>query len=301
MLVGSLIGTVLDWFNNLPEGSMTSLEVFVRLLVAHFAANKTKPPDTTNLFYVRQVKGEAVKQYLRCFNKVVVQISQPNKGMCVKAFIIGSRSGLFRESLVKKRPANMADINLRAVSYVKVEEFARKKKEEERRGEDGLRSKAEKRGRLASGSGGLLKTRREEKSGGGSYGGRTGGGSYTNREEKPYERIEERTWFPPKLPISQRDIVKDVNTTRLLRFPEKATMNMGKNSSAWCCFHKACGHDTERCYTLARQIDDLMQRGMLQIAGMKEVKEKESEEKREREEKRMGKRKKDMKAQYWEI
>ena len=40
---------------------MTSLEVFVKLFVPHFAANKMKPLDTTNLFDVRQAKGEAVK------------------------------------------------------------------------------------------------------------------------------------------------------------------------------------------------------------------------------------------------
>jgi len=132
MLAGSLTDTRLDWFNNFPEGSVTSLEVFVRLLVAHFAANKTKLPDTADLFDVRQARGEAVKQYLHRFNEVVVQISQPNEGMCVEAFIRQLRSGSFGESLVKKRPANMADINLWIVSYVKVEEFARKKIEERR-------------------------------------------------------------------------------------------------------------------------------------------------------------------------
>jgi len=214
---------------------VTSLEVFVRLLVAHFAANKTKPLDTADLFDVRQARGETVKQYLRRFNEVVVQISQPN----VEAFIRGLRLGSFGESLVKKRLVDMADVNLRAVSYVKVEEFSRKKKEEERRGEDGSRSKAEKEVWSIWRKKEVLKIRREEKSGGGSYGGRTAGGSYTYGAGKPYERREERAWFPSKLSISQWDIVKDVNTTRLLRFPEKATMNMGKNSSAWCCFHNA--------------------------------------------------------------
>jgi len=73
--------------------------------------------------------------------------------------------------------------------------------------------------------------------------------------------------------------VKDVNTTRLLRFLEKAAKNMGRNSRAWCCFHKTYGHDTEQCYTLARQIEDLIQRGLLQIVrtGMEEGKKEESE------------------------
>ena len=91
MLAGSLVG--MDWFNNLPKGSVTSLEVFVQLVVAHFEENKTKPPETGDLFEVKQSRGESLKKYLHHFNKVVVQIPQPNEGMCVEAFIRGTRSG----------------------------------------------------------------------------------------------------------------------------------------------------------------------------------------------------------------
>ena len=120
--------TTLDWFSNLPEGSITSLEVFIRLFVSHFAGNKSKPPKITNLFEVRQFKGELVKKYLRCFNEIVVKIPQPNEVMCVEAFIRGLRSGGLVESLLKRRPEDMAAINLKVASYIKVEEFARKKK-----------------------------------------------------------------------------------------------------------------------------------------------------------------------------
>jgi len=62
------------------------------LFVSHFAVNKTKLQETADLIKVKQSKGESVKQYLRCFNEVVVQIPQPNEGMCVEAFIRGIRS-----------------------------------------------------------------------------------------------------------------------------------------------------------------------------------------------------------------
>jgi len=70
ILVGSLLGSALDWFGSLAEGLVTSLEVFVKLFVSHFAANKTKPSETTVLFEIRQAKGELVKQYLRRLNEV---------------------------------------------------------------------------------------------------------------------------------------------------------------------------------------------------------------------------------------
>jgi len=45
-----LVGTTLDWFNNLFEGSITSLEVFTRLFISHFAVSKAKPLEFANLF-----------------------------------------------------------------------------------------------------------------------------------------------------------------------------------------------------------------------------------------------------------
>jgi len=102
------------------EGSVTSLKVFIKLFVAHFAANKAKHPETVDLFEVKQSKGESVKQYLCRFNEVVVHIPQPNEGICVEAFIRGLRSGAFGESLAKRRSEDMATINLRATSYIKV-------------------------------------------------------------------------------------------------------------------------------------------------------------------------------------
>lgn len=44
---------MLDWFSNLPGGSVMSLNVFIRLFVAHFATNKAKPLETTGLFEVK--------------------------------------------------------------------------------------------------------------------------------------------------------------------------------------------------------------------------------------------------------
>ena len=66
MLAGSLVGTTLDWFSNLLEGSV-SLEVFIRLFVAHFAVNKAKPPKTADMFEVKQSKGGINKVVLALF------------------------------------------------------------------------------------------------------------------------------------------------------------------------------------------------------------------------------------------
>jgi len=109
------------------------LEVFVKLFIAHFEANKTKPLETADLFELKQSKEEFMKPFLRRFNEVVAQIPMPNEGMCVEAFIRGLQAGKFGESLVRKRLEDMATVNIRATSHIKVEEFTRKKMEEEMR------------------------------------------------------------------------------------------------------------------------------------------------------------------------
>ena len=77
------------------------------------------------------------------------------------------KSGGFSESLVKRRSEDMAAINLKATSYIKVEEFVRRKKGEERWGEEGTRSKGERTTigfrPLNNKRGGLVQTRREDR------------------------------------------------------------------------------------------------------------------------------------------
>lgn len=141
----------------------------------------------------------------------------------------------------------MAAINLRVSSYIKVEEFNRRKKEEERRGEEGTRSKGEKAvigfRQLSNKGGGPVRVRWED----------WVVGPYDEMKDEKYgdkrnERYADRReeifdWFPPKLVASQKNIVKNVNTAKLLCFPKKTNKIMGINAKAWCCFHKTYGHD----------------------------------------------------------
>jgi len=71
MFAGTLVGTMLDWFSSLPEGSVMSFEVFTRLFMAHFSANKVKPLGLADLFKLKQAKKESIKQFLCRFSDLV--------------------------------------------------------------------------------------------------------------------------------------------------------------------------------------------------------------------------------------
>ena len=51
---------------------------------------------------------------------------------------------------------------------------------------------------------------------------------------------------------------------RHLRFPSETTRLLGKDTRAWCEFHKTHGHDTEGCFWLTNQLANLARRGLIQ-------------------------------------
>jgi len=51
--------------------------------------------------------------------------------------------------------------------------------------------------------------------------------------------------------------------TDKLEFPQKTDRNLGSRRDAWCEFHKAFGHNVERCIALDHQLASLVKEGFL--------------------------------------
>lgn len=58
-------------------------------------------------------------------------------------------------------------------------------------------------------------------------------------------------------------LIKDVDIMRYLHFPLETRRLLGKDTSAWCEFHKTYGHDIESCFPLTRQLASLARKGIL--------------------------------------
>nr|KYP56272.1 hypothetical protein KK1_002509 [Cajanus cajan] len=89
LFIGTLKKAALDWFSGLPDRSITDFDVFSRMFMAQFAANKKKPPITSDLFDLKQQCKESLKDFLQRFNEVALRIASLDERMAVIAFHIG--------------------------------------------------------------------------------------------------------------------------------------------------------------------------------------------------------------------
>ncbi|XP_020209306.1 uncharacterized protein LOC109794252 [Cajanus cajan] len=96
LFMGTLKKAALDWFSGLPDRSITDFDVFSRLFMAQFAANKKKP-----LFDLKQQREESLKDFMQRFNEVALRIASLDERMAVIAFQKGLRSGAFDIALEK--------------------------------------------------------------------------------------------------------------------------------------------------------------------------------------------------------
>ncbi|RDX75382.1 hypothetical protein CR513_44727, partial [Mucuna pruriens] len=75
----------------------------------------------TNLFDIKQIKSESLKQYLACFNSATIQVDNQDKKFFMKAFQKGLRVVL-SGSLDLRKPASIGEIRARVEKYVEAKE-----------------------------------------------------------------------------------------------------------------------------------------------------------------------------------
>jgi len=102
---------------------------FARIFEKKFTANKIKLPRIANLFDIKQVEVDPLKNYLNRFCEVSVRIHQPNEEMVVDAFLNGLRANPFSESLLRNRAKSIAEVRKRSSTFTKDEEALRRKRD----------------------------------------------------------------------------------------------------------------------------------------------------------------------------
>ncbi|XP_020235085.1 uncharacterized protein LOC109814955 [Cajanus cajan] len=223
LFMGTLKKAALDWFSGLPDRSITDFDVFSRLFMAQFAANKKKPPITSNLFDLKQQREESLKDFLQRFNEVALRIASLDERIAVIAFHKGLRSGAFDIALEK---ANWGS-NKEGNKHLRVRSDWNKRRDHYVAKEGNCRQA--------------------------DYGGRAKG---------EWTRSNEQEKFTP-LNVPRRHILHDVNNTSLFEFLATTDRQLGPYKTDWCEFHRTHGHTTENCFVLGRQIERLIKKGRL--------------------------------------
>ncbi|KAJ1386649.1 Retrotransposon gag domain [Sesbania bispinosa] len=110
---GTLAGSALIWYSNLPPLSINSVQDFLKKFLVQFSARRSRKMTSGKLFSVRQKAGEQLREFLGRFNEASLLVINPNPELLVSAFKEGLLSGPFNESLAQRPTASMEEIRNR--------------------------------------------------------------------------------------------------------------------------------------------------------------------------------------------
>ncbi|XP_020211208.1 uncharacterized protein LOC109796017 [Cajanus cajan] len=225
LFMGTLKKAALDWFSGLPDRSITDFDVFSRLFMAQFAANKKKPPITSDLFDLRQQREESLKDFLRRFNETAMRVASLDEKMAVIAFQKGLRSGAFDIALERANCQTMSEVRAFALSHIKTEENQIIKRAAENREAGSSNKEGNKHLRPRSD----WSKRHDQYSRKESNYRQTEQGSRARGE---WRRNNEEEKFTP-LTVPRRQILHDVNNASFFEFPEATERQLGPSKTDW--------------------------------------------------------------------
>ncbi|GAU44869.1 hypothetical protein TSUD_329260 [Trifolium subterraneum] len=250
LLSSTFKDAALRWYMNLPRNFIASYTDFHRKFIHQFAGSKHVQVTATSLFGIRQGHNENLREYLTRFNEATIQVSNPNQEMFVAAVQNGLKAGHFNGSLAQKPASTMQEIMKRAECYIKGEESNAEKRSRDSREKPSSRRSPERYHRRNN-----QRSGRYEDEGSGRY-------------HQPW-RSNERTYRTPEeytqLNDSKVHVLNEILSSGLARLPPAPDNNarMDPNENAWCHYHRAKGHDTEKCYRLKDLIEKLISSGHL--------------------------------------
>ncbi|KAL0284054.1 UNVERIFIED_CONTAM: hypothetical protein Sangu_2850800 [Sesamum angustifolium] len=112
----------LAWFNQLPAGTISSLEQLTQRFLHHFSMNKRVPKTAAFLFTIRQRENEPLRDYMQRFIEAVHEVPHINHELLASIIQQNLLSRRFKESIAGKPPSTMEDLLMRSQKYIWIEE-----------------------------------------------------------------------------------------------------------------------------------------------------------------------------------
>ncbi|XP_072065654.1 uncharacterized protein [Arachis hypogaea] len=216
----TLTKTVIRWFDNFDD--------LAKKFLARFSIQKHKARHAPSLLGIKQGDRESLRNYMERFNKTCLDIQSLPTEAAVMGLINGLREGLFSQSISKKYPTSLDEVQERAEKYINMEENSRL-------GE-------------ASKFGFTYRDKDKESK---------------KKEDRTGEKIKKYHNYTP-LWVSLVDIYKEVcNTEKIPPARPLKGKRGGGNRNEYYEYHRVRGHSTNECLELKNIIEKLVREGKL--------------------------------------
>ncbi|XP_050211938.1 uncharacterized protein LOC126662094 [Mercurialis annua] len=224
----TLKGSAQKWYLGLKSNTIGTFAELATEFKGRFRTNIPLQKNSSDLRKCRQGEGETLKNFVERFNKEAVQIEHLNHDTAIEAMKMGTRFERLRDKILMKKPSTFQELMAIAHKYVELDEARRtltKQYEED-------------------------KTERYRSRGGDHRAQRFGRGN------KPFD-------FTPlnRAPVEIFSWMK--NNRVMYNAPRKLHPDKERDKSKYCRFHEGYGHDTDRCWDLKREIEQLIQSRVL--------------------------------------
>ncbi|KAL0453283.1 UNVERIFIED_CONTAM: hypothetical protein Slati_1306400 [Sesamum latifolium] len=217
----------LAWFNQLPVGTISSLEQLTQRFLHRFSMNKRAPKMAAFLFTIRQKENEPFRDYMQRFMKAVHEVPHVNHELLASIIQQNLLLGRFNESIAGKPPSTMEDLLMRSQKYIRIEE--------------------------SNVSDTSLSVKRKGRVGERAEEGRT----QTLNSEGIHA-------LHPLNALRGEILVVAEQQGLINQWPRKMQDNPKRlKSDKYCRFYRDMGHTTEKCHHLQNKIEKLIQRGHL--------------------------------------
>ncbi|XP_057443215.1 uncharacterized protein LOC130735133 [Lotus japonicus] len=268
LLPSTFKGVAMTWFIKQPPYSISNFTDLSTKFLTQFLANQAQKATPTDLFNIRQQVGERIKTYMTRFSRVSVQLEDASPEVCVAAFKNGLRCGSLNKDLTRRPTKDMMDLRARVQEFILVEQDEQTKKDR-----DNWRAQPD----VSAERGRVSKEQRP---------------AQTPRQPRPApyrsgkQGPQSNTWHRNSQPASANQaaqggnapaqghqtklnallsaILRAVGQTNVVQYPRPPRRPPANvDTTKWCEFHKAMGHNTDNCRTLRKEIERLIKAGHL--------------------------------------
>ncbi|PSS09825.1 TRNA(Ile)-lysidine synthase [Actinidia chinensis var. chinensis] len=126
-------GSARTWFRKFPLGTIDSFGDLSKLFVANFISCRVRQKNASHLFIVHQKETKSLKDYIKRFNQVVLEVEYPSDKIVIMAMMEGLRLGSLFDSIFKKVPTTLSALQSKADKYITAGKLDEAKRRSQRR------------------------------------------------------------------------------------------------------------------------------------------------------------------------